>query len=419
MIIALHPTGAAALAAEIIATVFTVVTLAALAYYLLVFLAGRSYGLSLRRPLPGFFPPVSILKPVKGVDAGMVEAFRSHCVQDYPSDYEILFGVRSLNDPAVAAIEALQREFPDRAIRIVHCPKDLGPNGKIGTLAQLAPEVRYDHLLVNDSDIRVSPRYLRGTMPAFATPAGDLHPVGMVTALYRGRAHGTVGSRLEALGIATDFMPGVLTSRWLERGLHFGMGSTLALTRQALEAIGGFLPLTDRLADDYELGAQVSRAGYRIELAREVAETSVPAYRFSEFWDHQLRWARAIRDSRPLGYLGMLVSFGMSWAVANLIASAASIESIALFVAMLSVRVGIALVVGVGLLGDDGSLRNLWLLPLRDLVAVAVWFWSFADDHVMWRGEKFLLRRGRLIRTGPASGMKPAEDSTHGPVGAR
>ncbi len=391
-----HSAYTLAFAAQVIAAFFTLLTLAALVYSLLVFRAVRAYSRASRAALPAFYPAVSILKPVKGLDPEMYAAFASHCAQDYPGAYEILFGVHSMDDPAVAAIEKLQREFPQQVVRIIVCPQALGANGKVSNLVQMAPQAQYDHLLINDSDIRVSPRYLHNTMPIFAAPGKK--PVGMVTALYRGRSHATLGSRLEALGISTDFMPGVLTARWLERGIRFGLGSTLAITREALAAMGGLHLLVDHLADDYEIGARIFGAGYRVELGREVAETSIPAYKFPQFFVHQLRWSRGVRDSRPLGYFGLLITFGIPWALANLVASAASLDSIALLSVMLYVRVAIALTVGVGVLGDRGSLRNLWLLPLRDVIALGVWFWSFADDHIVWRGEKFLLRDGKLIR---------------------
>jgi ceramide glucosyltransferase len=391
-----YPAQTLPLAAEIIAVFFTLMTLAALVYSLFVFRAARAYSRVSRVALPVCFPAVSILKPVKGLDPEMYAAFASHCAQDYPGAYEILFGVHSMDDPAVEAIERLQREFTGQAIRIVVCPQVLGANGKVSNLVQMAPEAQYDHLLINDSDIRVSPNYLRHTMPSFA--AAGKKPVGMVTALYRGRSHGTLGSRLEALGISTDFMPGVLTARWLERGMRFGLGSTLAITRQAMDAIGGFRPLVDHLADDYEIGARIFQAGYCVELGREVAETSIPAYEFSAFIVHQLRWARGVRDSRPLGYFGLLITFGLPWALANLVASAGSLDSFALLSVMVCVRVAVALTVGVGVLRDRATLRDLWLLPLRDLLALGIWFWSFADDHIVWRGQKFLLRDGKLVR---------------------
>jgi ceramide glucosyltransferase len=384
--------------AQWVAIVFTALTLAALVYAIFVFRAARAYMRSCRLPLPDFYPAVSILKPVKGVDPEMYAAFASHCGQDYPGEYEILFGAGGMDDPAVDLIQRLQREFPEQPIRLMICPQNLGANGKVSHLVQMVAEARYDHLLINDSDIRVSPHYLRNVMPAFATPSDNGKSVGMVTALYRGHSHKTLGSRLEALGISTDFMPGALTARWLEKGLHFGLGSTLAVTREALNDMGGLRPLVDHLADDYELGARIVQAGHRIELAREVVETSIPAYTFSGFLAHQLRWARGVRDARPLGYLGLLMTFGLPWAMANVIASAASLDSIALLSVMLCVRFAMALSVGVGVLGDQGALRDLWLLPLRDVVALGVWFWSFADDAVVWRGERFHLRRGKLVR---------------------
>ena len=194
--------------------------------------------------------------------------------------------------------------FPITHIRFVECPFRLGTNGKVSNLIQLVPHARYPYLLINDSDITVSPRYLQRVMAHFAPPANDAShadpelsiqpqmateahgkpaagpdaPVGMVTTLYRGHAHGSLGSRFEALGIATDFQAGVLLSRMLSGGLHYGLGSTLAVSREALDKIGGLEPLVDHLADDYELGARIVRAGYRVALAAEVVETSIPAY---------------------------------------------------------------------------------------------------------------------------------------------
>jgi ceramide glucosyltransferase len=384
--------------AQWIAIVFTALTFATLVYSIFVFRAARAYTRSLRLPLPAFYPPVSILKSVKGVDPEMYAAFASHCRQDYLGECEILFGASSMEDPAVSLIQQLQREFPQQQIRLLICPEALGTNGKISNLAQMVAEARYEHLLINDSDIRVTPYYLSHVMPSFAMPSDTGKKVGMVTALYRGHAHITLGSRLEALGISTDFMPGALTARWMEKGLRFGLGSTLAMTREALDAIGGLLPLVDYLADDYELGARIFQAGYRVELAREVVETSIPAYNYPDFLAHQLRWARGVRDARPLGYFGLLLTFGLPWAIANVIASAASLDSIALLSVMLCVRFAMALSIGVGVLGDQGTIRDLWLLPLRDIVALGVWFWSFADDTIVWRGERFHLRRGKLIR---------------------
>lgn len=391
--------------ADIVQLAATLLTFAALAYSVLALRGARAYSRACRAPLPDFFPTVSVLKPVKGLDADTYAALASHCRQDYPAEYEILFGVGSMGDPAVAAVERLRREFPGRQIRLVTCPQELGTNGKVSSLAQMVPHARFEYLLINDSDIHVSPRYLRNVLPVFGVFSGTQKPAGMVTALYRGRPQGTLGSmsptlgsRLESLGISTDLMPGVLAARWLERGIRFGLGATLAVTREALNAAGGFEALVNYLADDYELGDRIARAGYRVELAREVVETSVPAYKFSQFIEHQLRWARGVRDSRKLGYTGLVATFGVPWALCNVIASAGSLDSWALLSVMVCVRVALALTVGVGLVGDRSVLREFWYLPLRDTVALGIWFWSFAGNGIVWRGERFRLREGKLAR---------------------
>jgi ceramide glucosyltransferase len=337
----------------------------------------------------------------------MLDAFRSHCRQNYSGEFELLFGVSSLDDPAVAAVEQLKSEFPDLAIKLAVCAERLGTNGKVSTLIQLADHARYEFLLINDSDISVTPRYLERVMNCFGQPDSDAGkvkiPVGLVTALYRGRGHGTMGSRLEALGIATEFMPGVLLSKLIEGGLHYGLGSTLAVRREALEKAGGLLALVDYLADDYEMGARVSKAGFRVALCAEVVETGIPAYRWRGFVDHQLRWARTVRDSRPSGYLGLIVTHGFAWALLNLVASGLSPVSLWLIGLSFFLRLAQAMTVGAQVLGDHEVLPSLWLLPMRDLVAMGVWAAGFAGNTIVWRGELFALRDGKLESQGVRS----------------
>jgi ceramide glucosyltransferase len=295
------------------------------------------------------------------------------------------------------------------------CPSRLGSNGKVSTLAQLVPLARHDFLLINDSDITVSSRYLERVMAHFAAPAGHSPgqsamqpgrvqaPVGLVTALYRGRAHGTLPSQLEALGIATDFQAGVLLSKMIEGGLHYGLGSTLAISRQALNQIGGLEPLADHLADDYELGARVDQAGYRIALSAEVVETAIPAYAWRGFLDHQLRWARTVRNARPWGYAGLIFTHGLGWALLNVLASGLSPLSLWLLGLSFLLRVTQAMTVGAQVLGDHQVLPSLWLLPLRDIVAMGVWVAGFAGNTIVWRGERFVLKGGKLQRVGEST----------------
>jgi ceramide glucosyltransferase len=366
------------------------------AYYLIClwsvrgFLRGRRANRNVQ-PTHGL-PPVSILKPLKGTDPDIYESFRSHCLQDYP-EYEIVFGVSEADDPAVASVQQLQREFPERAIRLVVCSQKLGANVKVSNLEQMLAAARYQHLLVNDSDIRVERDYLRRVM----APLMDAH-IGMVTCLYRGVPAATFGSRLEALGISTDFCPGVLVARQLEGGVRFGLGSTLAFRRADLEKIGGFRSFVDFLADDYELGQRITGLGLRVELSDVVVETHLPAYDVAGFLAHQLRWARSVRDARAKGYIGLVSTYGMMWAMLVVIAAGGGWWSWLAFGVTVLLRFAVAIAVGSAVLEDRRLLENLWLLPVRDLTAVGVWAVSFAGHSVTWRGDRFLLKKGRLIR---------------------
>lgn len=337
-------------------------------------------------------PPVSILKPLKGTDPDIYEGFRSHCLQDY-SEYEIIFGVNDPSDPAVESVEQLKREFPARNIQLVVSPVKLGANVKVSNLAQMVRTASYEYVIVNDSDIRVERDYLRRVV----APLID-DETGMVTCLYRGVAAPTLGSRLESLGISTDFCAGVLVARQLEGGLRFGLGSTLAFRRQVLDRIGGFESIVDYLADDYELGRSIAGLGLKVLLSDVVVETHLPGYNFGGFFAHQMRWARGVRDSRLGGYIGLAFTFGLTWAIVNLIAAHAAPWSWIVLAAVLLLRVATAMAVGKYALNDRQVVSQLWLLPVRDLIAVGVWLVSFAGHTVTWRGDRFELKDGRLTR---------------------
>ena len=335
-------------------------------------------------------PPVSILKPLKGTDPEMYESFRSHCIQDYP-EYEILFGISDASDPAAVLVEKLRQEFPGRAIRLVLCEKKLGANGKVSSLAQLAAEAKYQILLVDDSDIRVTRDYLKAVVTELQEPG-----TGMVTCLYRGIPAGTIASRLESLGISTDFSPGVLAAQQIEAGLHFGLGSTLAFRRSELDAIGGFEAIVDHLGDDYELGKRIADLRLKVKLGNEIVETFLLAYGFSDFFSHQLRWARTIRASRPGGYAGLLITYTLTWAVLTVVFSRGAAWAWWLGACAVLLRVTMALVTGVFVLRDREVLRSLWLLPLRDFIAPFVWVGGWFGRKIVWRGEEFVLKNGKL-----------------------
>jgi ceramide glucosyltransferase len=379
-------------------TVAALGTLSSLGFYLLSSCGIVSFLNCRRRQAPPTLlperslPPVSILKPLKGIDPQIWEAFCSHCEQDYP-EFQLIFGVSDPDDPAVALVRRLQEKYPSRQIDLLVCARDLGTNRKLSTLAQMLPAARHEILVVNDSDIRVAPDYLRRVVAPLAEAA-----VGMVTCLYRGIASPTLGSRLEALGIGTDFVPGVLSARLIERGLHFGLGSTLAFRRSDLRAIGGFEAMVDYLADDYELGHRIAALGKRVELSDAVVDTFLPAYSFRQFFDHQLRWARSVRGARSWGYVGLLLTFGLPWALLTLLAGQGAAWAWLLFAIAVTARVAVGLTAAVAVLGDRHTLRNLFLLPVRDLIAPVVWAIGLVGNRISWRGDMFYLKDGRLER---------------------
>jgi ceramide glucosyltransferase len=356
-------------------------------------IAGVSYvrRRALALSAPSSLPPISILKPLKGTDPEMYQSFCSHCIQNY-SEYELLFGISDPQDPAAEIVKRLKQEFPERRMELVLCDKNLGPNGKVSTLAQLSAIAKHDALLVNDSDIRVEPDYLLNIATELQQPG-----VGLVTCLYRGVPARTMGSKLESLGISADFIPGALVASLIEGGLRFGLGSTLALRRNDLQAIEGFEALADYLADDYQLGRRIADRNLKVELSRTIVETYLPAYNFADFVTHQLRWMRTIRDSRPAGYAGLPITFTLPWAILALLLARGAHWASLLFAAAILLRFAVAIVSGRSVLRDRHLFRLLWLLPLRDLLAPFIWIGGLVGRKIIWRGKEFELRGGKLI----------------------
>ena len=367
-------------------------TVASIAYYAVClwsasrFLKDRRSGQSPRESAP-----VSILKPLKGTDPEMYECFRSHCLQDYGA-YEIIFGVSERDDPAIELVERLKAEFPTHDIQLVHCSQDLGNNTKVSNLVQMLPHARYEYLIVNDSDIRVPPDYLRRVIASLSRSE-----TGLVTCPYFGVSNETLGSKLESLGISTDFLPGVLVASNME-SIKFGLGSTLAFRRRDLESIGGFEVLLDYLADDYEIGRRIAERGMHVELSDIVVESVLPHYTIAGFFAHQLRWARTIKNVRLWGYIGLVFTFGLPWALLALVLARGAIWSWVLLAITVAMRFGVAAFVSRKVLGDSQA-RMLWLLPVRDVLALCVWLTSFTGRTVTWRGTSYTLKEGKLART--------------------
>lgn len=371
--------------------VLFLLTISGIAYCLLSLWAVLKFQWRKRvAPIGTFTPPVSILKPLCGLDPHGYESLRSHCLQDYPQ-YEIIFGVSTSSDPAAAAVEQLIREFPDVPMRLVVCSSVFGMNFKVSNLLQMLPASNFPHIVVNDSDIDVPRNYLRRVIG----PLED-RSVGVVTCLFRGMAARNIGSLLESMGISCDFVPGVLCASELEKGIHFAMGSTMALHRGVLERVGGFQGIADYLADDYELGNRVSSSGLRVAIADCVVDHYLPGYSWAGFFQHQLRWARTVRSCRPGGYAGLIFTFVIPWSILAFAAAPFQLLSWVLLLVSAVLRLLIVAATGHFVLRDRRVLRNLWLVPIRDFLAPVVWVLAYTGTSVIWRGNRFELSNGKL-----------------------
>jgi ceramide glucosyltransferase len=363
-----------------------------LAYYVLATWAAlRFFRRERARKFPGYTPPVSLLKPVRGDDFGSYENFASFCRLDYPQ-YEILFAVNDDRDPAVPVIQRIIAEFPARRIGLLVGAEQLGTNRKVNKLARLAREAQHDVLVLTDGDVRVGPNYLREVVAPLAN-----RTTGAVTSFYRAIAEGNLWAEIEAVGAASDFFAGVLMAGWTE-GIQFALGASIATTKGWLGKMGGFEAIADTLADDYELGYRIAKAGGDVILSREPVWTMYPAEAFRGFWNHQMRWARTIRLCRPLSFVGLLFTQGLPWVLlATLFAPAAWIAS-AYVCAYLILRFAMAWTVGIWGVKDDVLRRKLWLVPLRDAMYFVIWLASFGSNHIQWGSTEYVIRKGQMIR---------------------
>jgi ceramide glucosyltransferase len=366
--------------------------LAAGAYYLLALVAAQRWETddAPEPQIPPYEPPVSILKPVHGRDPGFYACIRSHAAQQYP-EFEILFGVSDPSDPAIEDIKALQAEFPNLPISLTMV-STTAPNAKAGVLAELARKARHPVILVNDGDIFVPAAYLQTVV----APLAD-YGIGLVTCLYRAHA-ASWPTRLEALGIATDFAPSVIVARLLGQA-EFALGSTMAFRAETLGAMGGFEKIFDYLADDYQLGRHIHQLGLHIVFADIVVETNLGAGSWREVWLHQLRWARTIRVSRTAGYVGSIITNATLWAVVAYLAGAwwAAIPAFAL-------RIAAGIEIATGVLEDRTAVRRVALIPIRDLFGASIWVAGLFGMTVEWRGLTLRLRSDGRIQQNQAAG---------------
>lgn len=345
-----------------------------------------------RRAAGACAAPVSVLKPLCGLEAGLYENLSSFCEQDHPA-FQIVFGVREAGDPAVAIVHRVMEEHPDLDLALVIDERVHGSNLKVSNVANLCDHARHGLLVIADSDMRVERGYLRAVTAPFADPE-----VGAVTALYKGTAAAGIPSALGALFINDWFLPSVLVAI-ATAPLRFCLGATMAVRREALQAIGGFEALASDLADDYLLGRRVAELGYRVALADCVVENVVEERSFGALFHHVLRWARTVRSVRPAGYAFSFVTYTVPVSLLFLLLSDASAPGWSALAAALALRLGLHYQVR-RRFGVRGPARP-WLVPACDLLAFAVWAASFLGQRVRWRERDFVVdTEGRLVPEG-------------------
>ncbi len=376
-----------------------------LTFYVLTLWAARGYfGRKKResRQRPNFAPAASILKPVRGLDREAYENFASFCRLDYP-EYEVLFCVNDLEDPAVPVIQALQQDFPNVQIRLLVGAPELGASGKVNKLCRLVKEARYDLLVISDSDVRVERSYLRDVAAPFAD-----EKVGAVTVLFRSLVQGGTGSTLDAAGSGVEFAASALLSQRLE-GIQFALGATMATTKDRLAEIGGFEALADHYVDDYELGRRIADCGYKVELAEEPVTLVYSQEGLRQFLRHQLRWKIGLRNVRPSGHIALAMTYGLPWTILAVLAARSTAVAGLYVFAYLFLRVAMSLTLGVWGLRDSVVRSKWWLAPLRDAADFGVWVASFFSDRISWRGAEFRVRKGLLIPLRPGMPGQPAD----------
>jgi ceramide glucosyltransferase len=335
-----------------------------------------------------FAPSVTILKPIAGIEPGLYEHLASFCAQDYP-DYDVVFCLHDAGDPAMVTIERVRKDFPQTKTRVAIGHNDAMANPKIANLAKPGAEITGDVVVIADSDVLVAPDYLRAIAAEFSTET-----TGATTCLYGGIPNATWVSYLGAAHVEDEFAPSVLTALALGP-LRFCLGATMAVRRNVLERIGGLETLGPYLADDHALGELVSKQGLNVTLCPYPVKTAIPESRFDDLWSHELRWARTRRAQAPVGYAFSFVMYAVPFALLALVVTGGSDVALALLIYAVTLR-------GALHIGARRALRvthasRWWLIPLRDLVSLAVWLISLFGRSIRWREVRSTVSRdGKL-----------------------
>jgi len=337
------------------------------------------------------WPPVTILKPVHGLEKNQRESLRSSCLQDYP-EFQVVYSVQDLNDPAIPLLKEIQQEFGETKVSVAIENIRVGTNGKINNLLGALPYARHDILVISDSDVSLTPDYLRAIVAPLADPE-----VGGVCTLYKATCANRWFEKMELLTFNADFIPSVIFSH-VSGASKFCIGASLALRRSTLNEIGGLESLSDYLVEDYEIGRRIWTSGKRIDVVPYFVEIVVDYKNFSHWWNHQVYWDQNLRAARPVGFFASIIIRSVPFALFFAALRPGEVSGFTVLAATLGIR--LLTTAGIMWWGfkDYEGLKSLLLLPLRDMAALVSWFLSFTKRKVLWRGSEFILTRdGRLI----------------------
>ena len=374
------------------ATIVLVLAASPFVYYLLaLYSTARYFSVAQKENSPnqGFFPPISCLKPIKGLDEDDYENFASFCRQDYP-DYEILFCVDQ-DDPAVPVLEKLIHNFPDRQIRLIFGSGRTAINDKVARLVRLVDEAQHNLLVITDGDIRVTPDYLRTVAAPFRDPK-----VGGATCLYVSTEETKLIQELQSVGMISDFFAGIMVA-WQLDGVKFMFGQTIVMTRQANVAFGSYRMIENRPADDLLAGRLIAEQGFEVKLLPYVVKTVADFNSLRELLYKRVRWMTVMRSMRPWGHLGLVFTWGLPWTLVA-IAVHPTLEVVAIFVGAYAVlRVAMAWLIGIRGMKEESFWRKLPLIPVWDALAFGIWLASFTRTTIRWRGVDYKIRNGAFV----------------------
>ena len=366
-------------------------------YYLIaIYSAWHFFRVSAKQTSPrsSFMPPVSILKPVRGLDPDVYQNFASFCLQDYP-EYEIVFCVGDGTDPVLSVIEKIIHDFPECKIRVLFGSGRIATNDKVAKLARLTSEARYEHLVINDSDVRAEPGYLRTVVAPLADPK-----IGAVTCFYAPTEEKTLVQHLQSAGMLSDFYAGLLVA-WQLDGVKFALGPTIATTRTRLAGFGGYQAIENRPADDLLVGRLIAEQGYEVRLLSYSVLTVADYDSMRDLFNKRLRWIVVMRHMRPWGHLGLIFTLGLPWALAAAAVQPALAVAASYLGTYFVLRSAMTWLIGRWGLKHRVLWEKYALIPLWDAMATLIWLVSFTRSTIMWRGYKYFIRDGQLVPAVP------------------